>query len=109
MSLSNGLPPHFNTPGHLITAPLQPFADKVGSAVPHPRQPRDDTVEVDGHVLVDALVQAVVVVSDNGGEARNIGRLPHRVHGHDKVDVDVVPLANLRESPLGEGLSRQEL
>ena len=96
-------------PVHLVAVFLQTPADKVGGAVPHPRQPRDDAVEVGGHVLVDVLVQAVVVLSDDGGEARNVGRLPHGVCGHDEVDVDVVPLADLRESPLSEGLSRQEL
>ena len=55
------------------------------------------------------LVEAVVVLSDDGGEARNVGPLPHGVYGHDEVDIDVMPLADLRECPLSEGLPRQEL
>ena len=55
------------------------------------------------------LVEAVVVLSDDGGEARNVGPLPHGVYGHDEVHIDVMPLADLRECPLSEGLPRQEL
>ena len=40
-------------PVHLVAVFCQSLADKVGRAVPHPWQPRDDAIEVGGHVLID--------------------------------------------------------